>query len=216
MTSPSDQWKPVLRKVCGITRAQDARHASRAGANAIGMIFYPPSPRSVTADQAEGLAAAVPDGVRRVGVFVDERPEDIAALVWRAGLHTVQLSGRETAPDCSAVRSLVGRGIEVWKSVRVGPGFDASGLDAFDADAFLLDTARSGSFGGTGAVFPWELARLVKPFGRIIVAGGLDGSNVAEAARTARPWGVDSSSRLEIRPGVKDPAKVESYLRAVL
>ena len=83
-------------------------------------------------------------------------------------------------------------------------------------DAFLLDTARDGSYGGTGETFPWHLAALAKPYGKIILSGGLDGSNAAEAARIARPWGIDSSSRLESMPGVKDPAKVGSFLRAVL
>lgn len=180
------------------------------------MIFYPPSPRSIAAGQAERLAAAVPKGVRRVGVFVNERPEAIASIARRARLHTVQLSGDETAAGCAAVRDAVGPGVEIWKALRVGAGFDPAAIAAFPLDACLLDTAREGSYGGTGESFPWEMAALAKPFGRIIVAGGLDGGNVAEAVRIAQPWGVDSSSRLEARPGVKDPAKVESYLRAVL
>ncbi len=212
----SDPWKPALRKVCGIRRPEDARHAALAGANAIGLIFYAPSPRAVTEAEAERIATAVPEGVRRVGVFVGERPATVASMVRLAGLNTVQLHGDESPRECDDVRSAVARGIEVWKAVRVGPGFDGTGLEAFDVDAFLLDTARDGSYGGTGETFPWHLAALAKPHGKIILSGGLDGTNAAEAVRIARPWGIDSSSRLESMPGVKDPAKVGSFLRAVL
>lgn len=216
LNSMADGWKPALRKVCGIRRAVDARHAARSGANAIGMIFYPPSPRAIAPAEADRVAAAVPDGVRRVGVFVNERPAAIAATVRQAGLHTVQLHGDENPAECDAVRNAVGRAVEIWKAVRVGTGFDGTALATFDVDAFLLDTARDGSYGGTGEAFPWHLAAFAKPFGKIILSGGLDGSNAADAARIVRPWGVDSSSRLEARPGVKDPERVERFLRAVL
>ena len=205
-------WKPCVRKVCGVTRPADAHHAVRSGANAIGLIFYPPSPRAVTVAQARRLTATIPPGVRRVGVFVSERPATIAAAVREARLNVVQLHGKETPEGCDLVRQEVGDGVELWKAVRVGPRFDGSGLSAFDADAFLLDTGREGMYGGTGESFPWDLALHAKRFGRVVLAGGLDGSNVAEAVRAARPWGVDSSSRLESRPGVKDPEKVARYL----
>lgn len=209
-----DARKLALRKVCGLTRPQDAAHAAGCGANAVGMIFFPASARAVTADRAAAIGDAVPRAVRRVGVFVDERPEAIAAAARRARLDVIQLHGRETPGECDSVRSAVGGGIELWKAVRVGPGFDGAGLGGYRVDAFLLDTARKGSYGGTGEAFPWHLARYAKPYGRVILAGGLDGSNVAEAARVATPWGVDSSSRLEARPGVKDPEKVARFLRA--
>ena len=212
----AQRWKPALRKVCGIRRAEDARHAARSGANAIGMVFYPPSPRSIAPEEAFRVVSAVPKGVRCVGVFVNERPASIAAVVRQAGLRTVQLHGDENPADCEAVRDAVGVGVEIWKGVRVGTRFDGVDLEGFDVDAFLLDTARDGSYGGTGETFPWHLAELAKPFGRIILSGGLDGSNAAEAVRIVRPWGVDSSSRLEARPGVKDPGRVERFLRAVL
>ncbi len=212
----SDAWKPALRKVCGLTRPQDAVHAVRCGANAVGIIFFPDSPRAVTAERAAEIAAAVPRRVRRVGVFVDERPDVIARAAGYARLSVIQLHGEESPRDCAGVREALGDGIEVWKGVRVGPAFDGSGLGAYPVDGFLLDTARQGFYGGTGATFPWHLAKHAKPYGRVILAGGLDGTNVAEASRIATPWGVDSSSRLEVRPGVKDPDKVASFVRAVL
>ena len=211
---PGD-WKPSLRKVCGVTRPGDAEHAVRSGANAIGMVFYPPSPRSVTMTQAEHVAASVPNGVRRVGVFVSEEPEAILSAVRRARLTVVQLHGEEDAPDCDAVRQLVGEDIEIWKAVRVGPEFALSELAGLAVDAFLLDTARKGVYGGTGITFPWKLAVPAKRFGKVVLAGGLDGDNAMEAVRIVRPWGVDSSSRLEARPGIKDPEKVTRFLDAV-
>ena len=206
--------KPVLRKVCGITSAEDAAHAVRAGANAVGMVFYPPSPRAVMVAQAEKIVSDVPAGVRRVGVFVGESPATIADVMQRVPLDVVQLHGGESPDDYHAVRRAVGDGAEIWKAVRVGPQFDDSLLSGFAVDAFLLDTARKGLHGGTGEVFPWQLAVSAKRHGKIIISGGLDGENVAEAIRIARPWGVDSSSRLEREPGVKDPERVVRFLQA--
>ena len=205
---------PVLRKVCGVTRAEDAAHAVRAGANAVGLIFYRPSPRAVTVAQAEQIVSDVPAGIRRVGVFVGERPAKIAAAIQRVPLDVIQLSGGENPDDCQAVRRAAGDGAEIWKAVRVGPRFDDSLLSGFDVDAFVLDTAREGLHGGTGEVFPWQLAVSAKRHGKVIIAGGLDAENVAEAIRIARPWGVDSSSRLEREPGVKDPERVTRFLQA--
>lgn len=206
--------KPVLRKVCGITRAEDAANAVRAGANALGLIFYPPSPRAVTVAQAEKIVSDVPAGIRRVGVFVQETPNRIATAIERVPLDVVQLAGGESPDDCHAVRRAAGDRAEIWKAVRVGPRFDDSLLSEFDVDAFLLDTLRDGLHGGTGEVFPWQLALSAKRHGNIIIAGGLDAGNVAEAIRIARPWGVDSSSRLEREPGVKDPERVARFLQA--
>ena len=206
--------KPTLRKVCGVTRAVDAVHAVRAGANAVGMVFYPPSPRSVTVEQAEMIVSEVPEGIRRVGVFVGESPDTIIATMQRVPLDVVQLHGSASADDCHAVRRAAGDGAEIWTAVGVGPRFDDSLLSEFAVDAFLLDTARDGLYGGTGEVFPWQLALAAKRHGRIIIAGGLDGENVAEAIRIVRPWGVDSSSRLERQPGIKDPDKVTRFLQA--
>ena len=209
------RWQAALRKVCGVTRPADAMHAVEAGANAIGMIFYAPSPRSVTLARARQVGSCIPDHVRRVGVFVSERPDFIAAAIDQARINVVQLHGNETAEECDTVRRELGNEVEIWKAIRVGAGFRGTGLAKYGVDAFLLDTAKKGAYGGTGEAFPWKLALLAKRFGRIVLAGGLDGGNVGEAVRTVRPWGVDSSSRLEERPGVKDPSKVTRFLAAL-
>lgn len=208
----SDTSRLALRKVCGIMRPRDAAHAIQLGAEAIGMIFYRRSPRAITVSEAAEIAVAAGDA-RSVGVFVNESPEIIAKIAGRVPLQVVQLHGDEGPADCDAVRSAA-PSVEIWKAVRVGPEFDFAALSEFDVDAFLLDTARAGAFGGTGETFDWRLALEAKRHGRIVLSGGLDGANVAEAIRIVEPWGVDASSRLEARPGVKDPAKVASFLEA--
>lgn len=205
--------RPALRKVCGITRACDAVHAAGAGASAIGMVFYPPSPRSVDIRAAREIAASIPTGVLRVGVFVNERPRTVARAVREVPLDVVQLHGNETPPAVDRIRSAIGTAA-IWKAFRVGQGFDAAALSTFAADAFLLDTAHGELHGGTGRSFSWHLAVPAKGHGPVILAGGLDGSNVAEAVRQVAPWGVDASSRLEAMPGRKDRQKVEQFLLA--
>lgn len=206
--------QPEIRKVCGITQPADALHAVKCGANAIGMIFYAGSPRAVRVSHAAMIAAIVPSEVRRVGVFVDEDPETIVNTVSAARLDVVQLQGTEAPDRCAWIRDELPEGVEIWKAVRVGAGFRAAELEAFNVNAFLLDTAKGGVYGGTGETFPWPLALDAKQYGKVVVSGGLDGANVAEAIRKIGPWGVDASSRLEKRPGVKDPDKVRDFLAA--
>ena len=206
--------RPALRKVCGVTRPADAVHAACAGANAIGLIFVARSLRAVTPDSAREIARALPEGVLKVGVFASERPEVVADTVRRAGLDVAQLHGGESPEDCAAVRKAADGRFKIWKAIGVGSQLDTAMLSDFEVEAFVLDTAVDGSYGGTGATFPWHLAVPAKRYGKVVLAGGLDGGNVAAAVRAVRPWGVDASSRLESRPGVKDPRKVASFLAA--
>lgn len=200
---------PEIVKVCGITSVADARFAAEHGATALGFIFYAGSPRFIRPQQAALFAATVPSNVLRVGLFVNETPEAIRGIVQAVRLDVVQLHGDETPATCAELEDL-----RVWKGIRVSDSFDTSRLSAYQCEAFLLDTAREGSFGGTGHTFPWGKAVEAKQYGKVIVAGGLDGSNVADLIRQADPWGVDACSKLEARPGVKDPEKVRQYLEA--
>ena len=192
---------PIL-KVCGITNQPDADAAIAAGATAIGFNFYLKSPRYITPESVAGIATT---GVRRVGVFVNEPPERIAAIARIAALDVAQLHGDET-PD-RYPGSLV-----VWKAARVSPGFDFSQLDDGPAEALLLDGPAAELYGGAGQTFDWSLARGARH--RIILAGGLDASNVARAISLAQPWGVDSCSRIESSPGKKDHTKMIDFLLA--
>lgn len=206
--------QPELRKVCGVTRRADAVHAARAGANAIGLIFVPRSLRAVTPESAREIVEALPEDVSKVGVFASESPAVVADTVRRVGLDVAQLHGDESPADCDSLRRAFGASLKIWKAVPVGSRLDDARLAEFEVEAFLLDTAVGGSHGGTGATFPWHLAVPAKRYGRIVLAGGLHGGNVADAVRAVRPWGVDASSQLESHPGVKDPQKVARYLAA--
>jgi len=193
----------MMVKVCGITRSDDARAAVEAGAGAIGFNFWAGSPRHVTPEDASAIAAALPAGVLKVGVFVNESPATVAAIARAAGLDVVQLHGGEAPP-----------GLRFWRACRVD-GEGAVDLEnAEGAEAILLDTAVPGMHGGTGRSFAWEMARMDGR--RVIVAGGLDAGNVREAIRAAQPWGVDACSRIEWAPGRKDHTKMTEFIRAAL
>jgi phosphoribosylanthranilate isomerase len=178
----------MIIKVCGITRREDALVAFEAGASALGFIFYPKSPRYVTPSAAaalgEGLAAW------KVGIFVDESPAAIEAVMREAQLDVAQVYG-----------SAIPEHARVWKAFRPADSVTANG-----AEAILLDGPAN------GISFDWKIAR--DPDRKIIVAGGLDASNVAEAIRIAQPWGVDASSKLESAPGIKDREKVRAFVKA--
>ncbi len=190
MTLASDL--PFIIKVCGITNEEDALVAVKAGANALGFNFYEKSPRFVTVSRAREIIDAVPGDYLNVGIFVNPALSEITA----ASMDVVQLYG-EWRPELA--------GLTVWKATTPNETERFCG-----AEAYLMDTPST-AFGGSGKMFNWMLAR-----GRygVIIAGGLDASNVVEAIATAKPWGVDACSRLESRPGKKDPQKVMEFVAA--
>ena len=179
----------MMVKVCGITRREDALVAAEAGASAIGFIFYAQSPRCITPERAAVLGEGL--DVWKVGVFVDESPVTVEAVMRAAALDVAQIYGGSVAP-----------GTRVWRAFRVAETLSWVG----DAEAILLDGVKN------GVSFDWSLARGAA--GKVIVAGGLDASNVAEAIRIAEPWGVDASSKLETAPGIKDHDKVRAFVKA--
>src|SRR5690242_16244610 len=191
----------MILKVCGITNAVDAAAAIAAGATAIGFNFFPASPRYITPAAAAQIVS--PPGVRRVGVFVNElraRVEEFAAI---ASLDVAQLHGDESATDFP-------RAVAVWKAARVSGAVDWSKFEGCPAEALLLDGPAGELYGGSGHSFDWTLAGAAHY--RIILAGGLDASNVARAVSAARPWGVDACSRIESAPGKKDHQKMTAFL----
>ena len=193
----------MIVKICGITNQQDATAAIEGGATAIGFNFYPRSPRYIAPERAAKIAS--PAGVRRVGVFVDETPARIEQISRVASLDTAQLHGTEAADSYPAL-------LPVWKAARVGPAFDFARFHGCPAEALLLDGPAGELYGGSGEPFDWRLAAgAPRP---IIVAGGLDASNVARAIALAHPWGVDACSRLESAPGKKDHSRMIDFLRA--
>ena len=193
----------MMVKICGITCVEDARAAVDAGASAIGFNFWAGSSRCVSPAQASAIAAALPAAALKVGVFVNESPATVVEIARAARLDVVQLHGGE-APA----------GLSFWRACRVSGESIADIETAAGAEAILLDTAVPGLHGGTGQSFVWHLAQL--PGWRVIVAGGLDASNVREAIRAARPWGVDACSRIESAPGKKDHRKMRDFIKAAL
>jgi phosphoribosylanthranilate isomerase len=197
----------MMVKVCGITCLEDALAAADAGASALGFNFYPASPRSITPERAAAIVERLPAGILNVGVFVNEPPARVAAILRMAGLDVAQLHGDE--PPAALPPSL-----RCWKAFRVDPGFSPESLDPYPVEAFLLDAPSETLYGGSGRTFDWERARGLNR--RIVLAGGLDAANVRAAIEAVRPWGVDSCSRLESSPGRKDRAKVTEFIKAAL
>jgi phosphoribosylanthranilate isomerase len=195
----------MILKICGITSQDDASAAIDAGATAVGFNFYPRSPRYLAPELAGEIMTAA--GVRRVGVFVNEtrvRVEEIARV---ARLDVAQLHGDETPAEYP-------ESVAVWKAVRVDPSFDLTQYDDDPAEALLLDGPAGQLYGGAGKSFDWRLVRDTDR--KIVLAGGLDASNVGIAIELVRPWGVDACSRIESAPGRKDRKKMTEFLQAAM
>jgi len=199
-------------KICGLTRVEDAVVASDSGADFLGLIFHRPSTRYIATEMAAALVKALGDqalSARWIGVFVDESPDEVRRIADTVGLDGVQLHGSETPKIVERLRQ---EGLLVIKGHRIAGSEDLARLDTFEVDAHLLDTHVTGSPGGTGKTFDWSLAARVSGERRILLAGGLTVSNVAEAIARVNPWGVDVSSGVESAPGVKDPDKIRRFI----
>jgi phosphoribosylanthranilate isomerase len=206
----SDISPAVWIKVCGITNSEDALAAARLGVDALGFVFAP-SPRQISPGVAQEIIDNLSLPVRTVGVFVNEDPERVASIADLCDLDMLQFHGKETAAYCGQF------GHQVIKAVRIRNEDDLEACSEYDgvAEAFLLDTYVAGQSGGTGVTFDWNLAHTARKYGRIILAGGLNPDNVAAAIRAAKPYGVDASSGLEQKPGVKDHDRLARFIEAV-
>ena len=200
----------VRVKVCGITNVEDGRLAADAGADAIGLVFAP-SPRQVDPDRAWKIAATLPDGVLKVGVFVNEEPEKIRRISDGVGLDYVQLHGDESPQTVTNLRS---KGLKVIKALRIRDAASLEALEDYEANLFLLDAYSEKARGGTGEEFDWELAKALKGYANILVSGGLTPENVRAAVEFFEPYGVDASSSLEDAPGKKNGERVRRFVSA--
>lgn len=196
-------------KICGLTRESDVLAAVNAGADAIGFVFYPPSPRYVSPARAAELARLLPPFVTAVGLFVNPSREDVAEVRGRVPLQLLQFHGDESEPDC------LGHGLPYIKAARMRPGLDLLKYAASFAGAqgLLLDAFVEG-YGGGGETFDWSLIPSVLPL-PLILSGGLHAGNVAEAVRRVRPWAVDVSSGVEAAKGIKDAARITEFVAGV-
>lgn len=197
----------VRVKICGITNQEDALHAVSCGADALGFVLYPGSPRCVTPTQVRAMSEALPPFVIRVGLFVNETPERIRAIAGECGLDVLQLHGDESPQDCLLPP------YRVIKGVRPRSVDDLGRLAAYPVAALLVDAAVPGQFGGTGQRADWQLAAQLAATRRVILAGGLTPVNVSAAVQAVRPYGVDVSSGVEQAPGRKDPQLVAQFIR---
>jgi phosphoribosylanthranilate isomerase len=203
-------------KFCGITSLDDAELAVRAGAWAIGLIFWPGSPRRATTAAAVEIGAALRRRAEVAGVFVNAALDQIAATADAASLTIVQLHGEEGPSFCEEVRRRTG--CKVIKAVRVQSRADIQALSAFHTDYHLLDSYSARTPGGTGETFSWELARSHRGPVPMILSGGLTPGNVAGAIAAVHPFAVDVASGVEIDGGPptrKDPEKLEAFAEAV-
>jgi phosphoribosylanthranilate isomerase len=190
-------------KICGVTRPDDAAVAAALGARFVGLNFWPGSRRHVTVERAVAIAAAVPAGVDKVGVFVDAPAREIEETIARVGLDWVQLHGAEEPAFCGrfAARAI--------RAVRVAAAADLDALERYPTALFLLDAPSPGA----GRTFDWTLACAARERGKpFFLAGGLTPENVAAAVRAVRPFGVDVASGVESAPGIKDPEKMRTFI----
>jgi phosphoribosylanthranilate isomerase len=196
-------------KVCGITRLEDAEAAVAAGANAIGFVFWPKSPRFIDPFSARRIVEALPPFVTAVGVFVDEAPEHVSGVAALVRLGAAQLHGDE---DPSYLERVHG---PVIKAIPLGPA-GPRGLCDWPARVLLLLDAHDPALrGGTGRRGDWERAAVIAGTRRVLLAGGLTPDNVADAIARVRPFGIDVSSGVESQPGVKDHGRIRALFEAV-
>lgn len=213
-------FKKTRIKICGLTRSEDVRAVAASGADAVGFVFYPASPRYVTAEVAAQLLQELPPFVVSVGLFVNASKVELQAVLEKAPIQLLQFHGDETAEQCHALASAVNR--PFIRAFRVKP--DTCAQDLLECEktyraasslfnGLLLDTFVD-SFGGSGKVFDWSLIpKELAPL--VVLSGGLNVQNATDAVRRVRPFAVDISSGVELSKGIKDMAKVRAFVEAV-
>lgn len=196
-------------KICGLTRPQDVLDAVSAGADAIGFVFYPRSPRAVSIDQARELCALIPPFVTTVGLFVNEEPARVQEVLSEVPLGLLQFHGEEDSAYCESFDRAY------MKAARVGAGFDLLNYASrFPGASGLLVDAWVDGYGGGGEVFDWSLLPADYPV-PLVLAGGLNATNIEQAVRQVRPWAVDVSSGVEASKGIKDRVLMEAFVAGV-
>ncbi len=197
-------------KICGITRVEDALAAVESGADAIGFVFYPPSPRSITPERAAAIAEALPRGLAKIGVFVNETIARMTEIRARAGLDCIQLHGDEPAEMALALACPAIRAFRAIRDVE-----EAAAIARYPAAAVLVDGERAGFYGGTGAPAAHGAIAAARRAKRWILSGGLAPESVAAKIAAFTPWGVDVSTGVESSPGIKDQNKIAAFVAAV-
>ena len=197
-------------KICGITRQEDAQAAVDAGADAVGFVFYAPSPRAVAIDRAREIVRGLPPFVSSVGLFVNAEPDWVREVLATVPLDLLQFHGDEAADYCSQF------GRPWMKAIRVRSSNDIERAFSVFAEArgLLVDAFDPALYGGTGRAFDWSLVPRQRPL-PLVLAGGLDSVNVADAIRQVRPWAVDVSGGVESAKGIKSAEKIRAFINEV-
>ncbi|MEZ0209840.1 MAG: phosphoribosylanthranilate isomerase [Methylophilus sp.] len=197
-------------KICGITRQEDAWAAIDAGADALGFVFYAPSPRAVTATQVQAIVKTLPPYISKVGLFVNASADEVNRVIDATFLDCLQFHGDEAADYCEKFN------LPYYKAIRVKPDVSLvqCELDFVSASALLLDTFSEKAVGGTGQIFDWALipAGMKKP---LILAGGLHPDNITQALQQVQPYAVDVSGGVEAQKGIKSPEKIAAFMQQV-
>ena len=217
LNNPALKMPPIHIKICGVTTAEDARFAAEAGADAIGLNFYPQSPRYLAPQQAVKVLRAVPPFTSSIGVFVEMRLRQACAVSYQLGLRGIQTYDDYSPGEDSFPFAYI-------PAFRVKDADDLGHIRRYveqattlgrRPDAVLVDSRVDGQMGGTGQVAPWSILASFDPGVPVILAGGLTPENVAEAITIVRPWGVDVASGVESSPGKKDRARISQFIGAV-
>ena len=203
-------------KVCGITNREDATIAVEAGADALGFIFYSPSPRSICEAEAASISAALPAETWRIGVFVDTPAVEMQRIIDRVGLDFVQLSGDESPEVCTVLERHAIKALRFDDDVTPAAAAAAAAAAAYYPDcSLLIDAGDSAEYGGSGRRSNWAAAAALAKAQRIILAGGLTPANVVSAIEEVKPWAVDVASGVESSPGRKDAGKLRAFAAAL-
>ncbi|MCX8012486.1 MAG: phosphoribosylanthranilate isomerase [Desulfobacterota bacterium] len=197
-------------KICGITNLNDALTAADLAVDALGFVFYHPSPRFIPPDKAKLIRKHIPPFTFTVGVFVNESKEEVLKVAKECGLDILQFHGNESPEYCNFFSDY-----KIIKSFSLKEPSELEAISRYQVNAILIDAYEPAYYGGTGKKANWELARAAKKFGPLILAGGLNENNVCEAILEVAPYAVDVSSGVELRPGVKDPEKLRRFVRKV-
>ncbi len=198
-------------KICGITNKEDALCAAKLGAAALGFIFYLPSPRNITPEDARKIVKVMPAEVLKVGVFVNESVAEVKRIVEYCGLDMIQLHGDESPDDCREFPAS-----RVIKAVQLNNDDDLNHVARYDVSAILVDSRHAGLYGGTGRRANWEFARRVMEKKPLILSGGLNEENIGDALKDVAPHALDINSGVESAPGRKDHAKLARIFDIIL
>jgi len=201
--------KKTLVKICGITNREDAETAVTSGADALGFVFYPKSPRFITTEEARNICECIPDNILKIGVFVNADDDELAGLCTKNFLNYFQLHGNESPDLCKCFPG------KIIKAFHIDCNFNKDVLNKYNmCSMFLFDTRIKGFYGGSGISFDWNILLSITHTRPIILAGGLNEDNVAYAIRVVKPYMVDVSSAVESYPGKKDEAKIARFIKA--